>query len=408
MSIRPYDAWVIGRLLVGMSCNGELADVSEPWRPLAAVLNGMQPAERNTAWQLAMILRPDRDALVKAVADQDPTGPPPAPTATRLTAHLGDLANFQSAGRFIWLYWLVRGHFNLLSSDPKIGKTHVALYLAWLIYFGKPWPDGQAPTFPAGTKTLWVCGDRHQDELRERAAAFGLPPEAILLNASPEEPYGGWDLDNPDNVKALRDRAQAEKPGLVITDTVWRATRRRLSREDEVNLLMDPLISIAQDCDTTLLGLMHLSKDNETLGRRLEGLARAILKLFKPDPAQPNRRKLIVTGNFKEPPPLGVTIRDGGCDFDSVPPEEPSKNPGGRPPEEREKARKFITDALRSQNDRPATALLAEWEKGGGSEGTFWRAMRDMQNDGELTTDGGKGTGRKMIFHLILQNPPAP
>jgi hypothetical protein len=368
----------------------------------------MGPNERLIAWKVATALRPDHDALLQAVADQDPLGPPPAPQSKRLTAHLGDLAGFQSASRFIWLNWLVRGHFNLFSSDPKIGKTHVALYLAWLIYFGKSWPDNQSPTFPAGTKTLWIPGDRHQDELKERAAAFGLPPEAILLNARPDEPYGGWDLDDPGNLDALRDRVQAEKPGLVIIDTLWRATRRRLSREDEVNMLMDPLISIAQDCDTTLLGLMHLSKDNETLGRRLEGLARAILKLYKPDPAQPDRRKLIVTGNFKEPLPLGVTLRDGGCDFDFTPPEEPARNAGGRPPGEREKARKFITDALTSQNDRKAAALLSEWEKGGGSEGTFWRAMRDMQVEGDLTTDGGKGTGKPMIFHLILQNPPVP
>jgi hypothetical protein len=408
MSIRPYDAWVFGRLLVGANCNGELAGVSEPWRPLASFLNGIQPSERLTAWQAATMLRADRDALIKAVADADPLAPPPALSAQRLTAHLGDLTGFQSAGRFVWLSWLVRSHFNLFSSDPKIGKTHVALDVARRIFFGELWPDGQAPTFPAGTKTLWVCGDRHQDELRERAAAFGLPPEAILLNASPDEPYGGWDLDNPKILEALRERVEIERPALTIIDTVWRATRRRLSKEDEVNMLMDPLISIAQDCDTTLWGLMHLSKDAETLGRRLEGLARAILKLFKPDPGQPDRRKLIVTGNFKEPAPLGVTMRDGGCDFDFTPPEEPARNPGGRPPEEREKARKFLIDALTKQNDRKATELLREWEKSGGSEPTFWRAMRDMIADGDLTTDGGKGTGKPMLFHLILQNPPAP
>ena len=192
----------------------------------------------------------------------------------------------------------------LLSSDPKIGKTHLALYLAWLYLVSGPWPDGQPATFPERTPTLWVCGDRHQDELRDRAAAFGLPPEAVRLNALPDEPYGGWDLDNPDNVEAApRTGGERDAPALAIIDTVWRATRRRLSRENEVNELMDPIISIAQECDVSILGLMHLSKDAETLGRRLEGLARAILKLFKPDPGQPDRRRLEVIGNFKEPPP---------------------------------------------------------------------------------------------------------
>ena len=297
-------------------------------------------------------------------------------------------------------------HFTLLSSDPKIGKTHLALDLARRLWFGLPWPDGQPPTFQAGTTTLWVCGDRHQDELRERAAAFSLPPEAVRLNAVPDNPYGGWDLDDPRNVDLLHQLATSEHPGLVYIDTVCGATRRRLNKEDEVNTIMTPIVSIAQSCDVSIMGLMHLSKDQETLGRRLEGLARGIMKMFKPDPGQPDRRKLIITGNFKEPPALGVTIRDGGCDFDFTPPEEPARNAGGRPPGEREKARKFIIDALTQENDRQATLLLTAWEKESGSEGTFWRAMRDMQNDGELTTDGGKGTGKRMIFHLILQNPP--
>src|SRR5207248_1190681 len=124
-------------------------------------------------------------------------------------------------------------------------------------------------------------------------------------------------------------------------------------------------ITMAQQYDTAFLGLMHLSKDSDTLGRRLEGMARAILKLHKPDPGQPDRRKLIVTGNFREPPPLGVTLRDGGCDFDSTPPEEPARNPGGRPLKERDEARQFIRDALVKQNDLKATSLLSEWMKSG-------------------------------------------
>ena len=247
------------------------------------------------------------------------------------SAHLGDLTSCQAAGRFIWLNWIVRAHFTLLSSDPKIGKTHLALDLARRLWFGLPWPDNQPATFPTGTTTLWVCGDRHQDELRERAAAFGLPPDAVRLNALPGNPYGGWDLDDPDNVKLLNDLVASERPGLAFIDTVWRATRRRLNKEDEVNAPMTPIVSIAQSCDVSIMGLMHLSKDQDTLGRRLEGLARGIMKMFKPDPAQPDRRRLEVTGNFKEPPPLGVTLHDSGCDFDFDPPKEPTKNAGGRP-----------------------------------------------------------------------------
>jgi hypothetical protein len=391
--------------MVGLDPDG----VSASLRPLAERLAAAPPDSRPGILDGYSLALRDPGSFLKAIALADRDGPPPAPEAERLTAHLGDLGGFRDASRFVWPRWIVRGHFNLLSSDPKIGKTHVALDLARRIYFGLPWPDGQAATFPAGTRTLWVCGDRHQDELRERAAAFGLPPEAILLNAGPDRPYAGWDLDDPRTIDALRGRVIAEGPALVIIDTLWRATRRRLCREDEVNALMDPLITMAQESDTAILGLMHLSKDSETLGRRLEGLARAILKLFRPDPGRPDRRRLSVTGNFKEPPALGVTLRDAGCDFDSAPPQGPAKDRGGRPSEGREAACRFIRDALRARDDRIANDLCSECqEKTQVSRQTFWRAVEAMEEAGELATEGGNGTGQQTVLRRTVQNPPAP
>jgi AAA domain len=410
MTPPPYESWVVAKIISQQPANGaELAAMSEPWRELAQKLAATPETDQPAILAGFLIGRTDSDAIIKALTDANANGPAPALGSIVRSAHLGDLTSCQSAGRFIWQNWIVRAHFTLLSSDPKIGKTHLALDLARRLWLGLPWPDGQAPTFPAGTTTLWVCGDRHQDELRERAAAFGLPPEAVRLNARPDNPYGGWDLDDPDNVKLLADLVASERPGLAFIDTVWRATRRRLNREDEVNAIMTPIVSIAQSCDVSIMGLMHLSQNLDTLGRRLEGLARGIMKLFKPDPGQPDRRKLIVIGNFKEPPALGVTIRDGGCDFDSTPPEEPAKNTGGRPPAERETVCRFIREALAAQNDLIGNNLFIECEKKTGvSRQTFWRAVEGMKGDGELTTDGGRGTGKQMMLHLNDQNPPAP
>jgi hypothetical protein len=404
------DAYVSKRVLTGHHLNGCLASVSEPLRPLLEYLDTLSGDEQRAAWHGALLLRSDQEAIRQAVFNVDPDGPmPDTATARQRTAHLGDLDGYQAKGRFAWPKWLVRSHFNLLSSDPKVGKTHLALDIARRLYFGLCWPDKQEPTFPEGTKTLWVCGDRHQDELRERAAAFKLPPEAVLLNADADEPYGGWDLDNPDNLKALEERIRDNRPGLVIIDTVWRATRRRLYREDQVNELFDPLITMAQECDTTFWGLMHLSKDHETLGRRLDGLARAILKLFYPDPSQPNRRKLTVIGNFKEADPLGMTMLDGGCDFDSTPPEEAAKSTGGRPSVGRDTACDFIRKALTTENDLIGNDLCSQFqEETSLSEKTFWRAVREMEAEGDLTTDGGRGTGKQTVLHLSGQNPKPP
>jgi hypothetical protein len=108
--------------------------------------------------------------------------------------------------------------------------------------------------------------------------------------------------------------------------------------------------------------------------------------------------------NFLEPPPLGVTVRDGGCDFDSIPPEEQPAARGGRPDVGREKARRFIRDALTQRNDQIGNELAAECGKATKvSDSTFWRAVDDMRENGELVTRGGKGTGRQTVLSL---SPP--
>ena len=390
------DAWVIRRLLSDQPLNGEIDLLSGVHKAMASYLANIPLQGRQAAWDAMLAVADDPGEIIKALAAVDPLGPLPA-TVKRRSAHLGDLATANGVSRFIWPNWIVRAHFTLLSSNPKIGKTRFALELAKRIWEGREWPDGQKPTFPAGTPTLWVCGDRHQEELRDLANEYGLSHEAVRLNALPQEPWGGWDLDNPDNVKLLRELVENEHPGLTFIDTVWRATRRRLNREDEVNTIMTPIVTIAQEYDASIMGLMHLSKDMDTLGRRLEGLSRGIMKMFRPDPGQPNRRRLEVTGNFKEPPPLGVTLRDGGCDFDFAPPEEPARNPGGRPPEKCDKAIAFLTEKL-TKGDCKACDLINEWIAGGGAKGTIFNAKRAMEEDGRLVVDDSK---KPQIWHLV-------
>jgi len=404
------DLFAVARLLADQPLNGELQSVTTSFRPLVDHLGRLGHEARGPALD-AFLCPPgmDREVFLRALADVDVTAAAPEPERLR-AAHAGDLASNTLANRFVWGNRIVRAHFNLLSSDPKIGKTHLVLDWARRIYLGLPWPDGADPTFPAGSKVLWVCGDRHQDELRERARAFGLPDEAVLLNALPTNPYGGWDLDEPENVELLRKLIEVERPALVSIDTVWRATRRQLRREEEINALLDPILTIAQETDTAIIGLMHLSKDGETLGRRIEGLARAVMKLTRPDPeGQPDRRKLTTMGNFKEPPPLGVTMGPTGCEYDSTPPAEAAPNKGGRSDHEREGFKKLILEALDKQDHVVGNELLKSLKDPEKVRNTFWRAAEALEEDGRIIIEGGAGTGKQKTFHRICptsQDPP--
>jgi hypothetical protein len=401
----PGDACKLRRVLAGIEVNGELDAVSGPLKPVVKHLLGLTPELRGVALDGWLSGREDASKIKRMLEDADPDEPSPAAAAERYSAHLGDLAAANDAGRFVWPQWIVRAHFTVMTSDPKVGKTRTMMEVVKRAWFGMPWPDRQDPTFPAGTRSLWIPGDRHQDELRALAAAYGLPVHAVLLNTIPSEPYAGVSLDDIKNVEALRERVELERPGLVIIDTVWRATHRRLCREDDVNALLDPIIAIAQEYDVAIIGLMHASKDGETLGRRLEGLARAVIKLSKPDPdGQPARRKLWVDrANFLEPPPLGVTIEESGCDFDFDPPADALPSKGGRPPEKLDKAIAFLVERL-SEQDQKQCELITQWEATSESKGTMFNAMRAMHADGRLVIDDSR---KPKMCHLVkVKNPP--
>jgi hypothetical protein len=247
--------------------------------------------------------------------------------------------------------------------------------------------------------------------LAAAAEALGLPDEALFFNTARDDPYGGTELDTPEDRERLEGFIGQIDPGLVFVDSLTNATSYDLCRATENKAMMTPLRDIAQKTQTTVMPLLHLSREGQALGRRIKGITRTILQLDCPDPEQPGRLKLWVPKSFaKKPQPLGVTMTDGGNEYDFDPPTAPEPGKPGRPPEARDKAERFIRDALTRQNDRIGNDLAAEWEQSGaGSEKTFWRAVDALVKAGELVKDGGPGTRRQVVLHLIGPKPdPVP
>ena len=74
----PFDAWILARLIADRPLNDELAAMSAEWRPLAERLASSAPAARLGILDGYRLAQPDPDALVKAISDAKPDGPPPA------------------------------------------------------------------------------------------------------------------------------------------------------------------------------------------------------------------------------------------------------------------------------------------------------------------------------------------
>ena len=326
---------------------------------------------------------------------------------------MADVRRILAQTRWTWEGWIPAGRIIGVAAFEGIGKTRFLLDLARRIYFGEQWPDGQPATLPLGTRTLWLCADGHQDELAEMLPAFGLPDDAVVFPAPPGEPYDGTDIDHLPFIEPggiLETAIQAVKPGFVNIDTLTNATRRDLCAQDQMKGLKAPLVRLVQQYQTNIVLSLHLNRDGQALGRRIKGITRTLIHLDCPDPEKPERLRLWVEKSYaKNPPPLGVSMGESGNTYDNNPPAKPEPNKGGRPPEKRDKAMKFIRDALARENDRIGNELCAEWVKPGEKPDTFWRAVDDLTKSGEVVTDGGKGTGKQTKLHLLATEPaPGP
>lgn len=419
------DSWVLARLLTGADVNGEADAVSADCRPLVDFLGRARVPEdltgpdrrealaavRGPLWEAMKVARPRLAELDAEIDATDPEGPPPEVEVEppERPATLASLRKVMSDVAWHWEGYIPAARILGIGAYEGVGKTRFAMDLARRIYLGLPWPDGQDPTFPAGTPTLWVCADGQQDDLAAIATAMGLPDEALFFNTPEDEPYGGSELDKPEDRERLERFIGLVRPALVFIDTLTNATSYDLCRATENKAMMAPLRDIAQQTQTSIVPLLHLSREGHALGRRIKGVTRTILQLDCPDPDEPSRLKLWVSKSFaKKPPALGVTMRDGGNDYDFHPPSPPEPARIGRTPDQREKAAAFVRDALRLKNDRIGNELAEEFAKSGGCKKTLWRAVDAMEQAGELARDGGKGTGRQVVLHLIANPADSP
>src|SRR5262245_42359538 len=133
MSFPSYDAWVLARIMADQPINGEVAWVSEAYRPFAEGLAAARPEERaamRDGFALSVGVSPE---LSQAIGAADPLGPPPAREEggrPREDATLADVRRLITDANWPWPGWLAGGALTSLAADPGIGKTLLAMTLA--------------------------------------------------------------------------------------------------------------------------------------------------------------------------------------------------------------------------------------------------------------------------------------
>jgi hypothetical protein len=410
MSTPPLAAWVLRSQLSGQPLNGEVNLLSGIHKAMAVYLDTIPQQNRQTAFDAMASLQIDSGELILAVANANPLAPAP-PIQPVQFATVADIRRVMSSDRGIWEGWIPRSRVVGLAGFEGAGKTREAMDLCRRVYLGPPWtwPDGQAITLPPRTPSLWLCADGQHDELVEMVRDFRMPDEAVILPAPAGDPYANTSLDDSETWTWIVNAVATRKPWAVVIDSLTNATSRDLCEQRSIAILKQPFIDLAQQHQIVILLLLHLAKDGQALGKRIKGITRSLLHLECPDPDKSERLRLWVEKSYgKKPAALGVTMGGDGNTYDFNPPARPDPNRGGRPAIKREQAMQFIREKLAAQNDRIANDLARDFEVIGGTESTFWRAAREMKADGELTFDGGKGTGKQTRLHLSSVKTPNP
>ncbi len=77
MTLHPFHARTLARLVAGLAVNGELQALPTSFGPIGRRLADLPPGARLDAWNGFLDGRDDRDAIINALAAIDPEGPPP-------------------------------------------------------------------------------------------------------------------------------------------------------------------------------------------------------------------------------------------------------------------------------------------------------------------------------------------
>ena len=186
---KSYDAWVFASLLSGQTLNGEIDAVSSHLKRMVEFLNGLKKESRQAAWLAMMAARDDSEKLIQAVADQDPSKPPPAVNEPVEYATVADVRKTMAVIRWNWEGWIPAVRLLGLASLEGTGKTRTAMDLHRRVYQHLPWPDGQKMTLPKGSPAIWVCADGQHEEIADLVKEYELPDSSVIFPAPCDDPW---------------------------------------------------------------------------------------------------------------------------------------------------------------------------------------------------------------------------
>jgi hypothetical protein len=393
------DAYAVRRPMVGLPSGDELQHVGPEVRQLVERLSQAPLEGRSQILDCYLQALPDPNAVIMAMANVDPNGPPPVIAPPRKFATCADVLRLEAATPWVWEGWLPSAKIVGIAAGEGVGKTKLATDLARRVWHGLAWPDGQAMTLPPKSPTIWIAADGQQGELANALPLLSMPPESVVFPTAPDDPFGGTSLDDDETLQSLDEAIPIYKPAFVIIDSLTYATTFNIGEQRDIAKLKEPLVMLAQKHQLIVMLLLHVSKEGQALGRRVRGITRTLMHLEAPNSDRPERLRLWVEKSYAaKPPPLGVTIGPNGNTYDTSPPAKMESSKGGRPPEKLDKAIAFLEEKLVDGSACKAVDLISEWEGMGGNKTTLFNAKKKLETEGRLEADDSR---KPQLWRLI-------
>ena len=326
-----------------------------------------------------------------------------------IPATMADIRRLRGEGGWIWENWLPRYGVCGLAGFEGTGKTRQWLDFHRRVWKGEKFPHEKELTIPKETPAIWMCADGQHEEIPDILADFGLPDESVVVPTTPDDRFGGCDLDDPEvsGPGGLIEQAiQACNPWCLAIDSLTYATGRDLCSQASMKHFKTMFSRFATTFHILVVLILHMSKDGQVLGRRIKGLTRTLLHLECPDSDHSELLRLWVEKSFsKKPQAIGITMGTPKHETDDDPPAKIVRDANNRRVMTAKAAEDFIVASLTQENDRLYQELLGLWEEKEGSERTFKRAVSTLRNSGRICTDGGAGTRQPMVMHLNNGKP---
>jgi len=228
---------------------------------------------------------------------------------------------------WLWPNFIPLGKACMISGDPNVGKTWLALDVAARLSRGLAWPDG-APGPEAANSVYLSVEDNPADTLRPRIDSLGGDPSKIsIINPACSDFISFADQGG---IKKLEQQIlKIENVRLVVLDPVLDFSGGiNPNAAEQVRAFLTPLIRLAEKLNFALILIAHLNKAQSqsaiyrTGGSTSAwlGKCRAAFMIFRDSEEKKKRYVSAIKSNLAQddPPQLSFVPDSGRLVFEKV------------------------------------------------------------------------------------------